>query len=87
MLSPVLNVVEKMSTSSITPATPAISTKSPALKGRNEISKTPEAKLDNEPCNAKPMAKPAAPMTATREVVLKPKCEIAAIIVKVIPKP
>ena len=45
---------------------------SKGLKGF-EINRIPEAKFDNEPCNAKPIARPAAPTMATNEVVLKPK--------------
>ena len=35
-------------------------------------SKTPPAKFDNEPCKAKPTAKPAAPKIVTNEVVPMP---------------
>ena len=44
-------------------------TVSPTLKGRKIIKITPAAKLESEPCNAKPIAKPAAPITATIEAV------------------
>ena len=38
---------------------------------------TPDAKLDSEPCNAKPTAKPAAPKIAMNDVVSIPICESA----------
>ena len=37
---------------------------------------TPPAKLDNEPCNDKPTAKPIAPRIATKEEVSIPSLEI-----------
>ena len=80
LLSPVLNWVEKIRIFSTIPDTPDTSIKSPDLNGLNTINNTPEAKFDKEPCNAKPIAKPAAPTIATSDVVLKPKCDIAATI-------
>ena len=47
---------------STTPATPPASIKSPTLNGRKAMIITPDAKLAKEPCNAKPRAKPAAPI-------------------------
>ena len=43
----------------------------------------PAAKLDSEPCNARPMARPAAPKTAIKDVVWMPSIPNAAIITKV----
>ena len=43
---------------------------------------TPEAKLESEPCKAKPTARPAAPMTATNEAVCTPMRLSAAISTK-----
>ena len=40
---------------------------------------TPAAKFESDPCNAKPTAKPAAPSTATNEVVWNPIRWMAAI--------
>ncbi len=45
---------------------------------------TPEAKLESEPCNAKPTARPAAPSTAINEVVCTPSCPSAASATKTI---
>ncbi len=72
LLSGVFSFVEKIKISSTIPATPPTSTKSPALNGLKVISNTPDAKLDNEPCSAKPTAKPAAPNTAIKLVVSIP---------------
>ena len=47
-------------------------TKSPSLMGRKMIIITPAATFDRVPCSARPMARPAAPMTATIEVVWMP---------------
>ena len=38
--------------------------------------KTPPARLANEPCRARPIAKPAAPIAATREALSTPNCVI-----------
>ena len=72
LLSGVVRIVEKTCTSSTEPATPPTSTNSPALKGRKRISMTPDAKLDSEPCSAKPIARPAAPTIAMNEPVWMP---------------
>jgi len=58
--------------------------KSPTLKGRNSTSSTPDAKLDRDPCSARPTARPAAPTTATKEVVLTPSLSTAASTTRVI---
>jgi hypothetical protein len=42
----------------------------------NKIIKIPPAKLESEPCKDKPIAKPAAPRTATKEDVSIPSLEI-----------
>ena len=42
-------------------------------KGRKNMSITPAATLDSVPCNASPIASPAAPRTAIRLVVSSPK--------------
>lgn len=55
------------------PISPATSTKSPFLIGRKKMIITPAATLDRVPCRARPMARPAAPMTATTLVVCTPK--------------
>ena len=77
-------VVEKICTLCTVPATPPRSTYSPARNGRNSTSNTPAARLDREPCNAKPTAKPAAPSTAITDAVCTPTRPNAAISVKAI---
>ncbi|CSC07180.1 Uncharacterised protein [Vibrio cholerae] len=42
------------------------------MNGRNATISTPAAKLDSEPCRAKPTARPAAPITATTDAVCTP---------------
>ena len=54
-------------------------TRSLTLYGRSTISITPAAKFDSEPCSARPIARPAAPSTATTAVVLTPTVSSAAI--------
>ena len=44
----------------------------PTLNGLRNRSITPAATLDKVPCNAKPIANPAAPNTAIIEVVFTP---------------
>ena len=51
------------------PSTPCAEIKSPTLNGLNKRIRTPPAKLDKEPWSAKPMARPAAPITATNDAV------------------
>ena len=80
LLSVEVMVVVKMLMLSITPVAPPASTKSPLVKGRKMISITPEAKFDRELCRDRPMARPAAPSRATRDVVLMPSWLSAAII-------
>ena len=53
--------------------------KFPNLKGFIKIIKIPPAKLESEPCKDKPIAKPAAPNIATKEVVGIPNFEITVI--------
>ena len=86
-LSPLRRVVEKMPIVSITPLLPPASTKSPWRKGLKINSMTPAAKFASEPCKAKPIAKPAAPTTATREAVCTPNRPSAAITTTVSTKP
>ena len=62
-----------------TPISPWASIKSPSLKGLKIIIKAPPAKLDKDPCKAKPTAKPAAPTMAANEVVATPNLEITSI--------
>jgi hypothetical protein len=50
-----------------------------ARNGRKVTSKTPAARLESEPCNARPMAKPAAPSTAITDAVCTPTRPSAAI--------
>jgi hypothetical protein len=42
------------------------------------IIRNPAAKFASEPCRASPMARPAAPITATKDVVCTPSCPRAA---------
>ncbi|OHE82409.1 MAG: hypothetical protein A2X76_09575 [Lysobacterales bacterium GWF1_69_6] len=60
------------------PSCPAICTASPARNGRSTISITPEAMFDSESFSARPMARPAAPSTASSEVVGTPSASSAA---------
>ena len=53
-----------------TPIAPPASIKSPALNGLNTSNMTPAAKFCKEPCNDRPIAKPAAAKMAANEVVL-----------------
>ncbi len=71
-LSGVLRVVVKIPISATVPLEPPATTKSPFLKGRKISSITPAAKFESVPCRARPMARPAAPSTATSEVVSIP---------------
>ena len=71
-LSGVTIWVWKIRTLSMTPSRPATSTLSPARNGRSRISITPEAMLDRESFSARPMPRPAAPTTASSEVVGTP---------------
>ncbi|MNV78795.1 hypothetical protein D3C71_1723110 [compost metagenome] len=43
------------------------------------ISRKPAAKFERDPCSARPMARPAAPMMATKEAVCTPTRPRAAI--------
>ncbi|MNL30112.1 hypothetical protein D3C87_1518280 [compost metagenome] len=72
LLSPVRNTVWKIWILSTVPATPWASIQSPMRNGRNSKISTPPAKFARLPCNARPMARPAAPMAATNEVVSTP---------------
>ena len=74
----------KRPTSLIVPETLPVSTQSPVVKGLNNNNITPAATLDKVPCNAKPIAKPAAPRTAIIEVVWTPNCPRTAIRVMII---
>ena len=58
--------------------------KSPTLIWRNRISITPEARFESDPCKANPIAKPAAPSTATKDAVCMPTWLIAEIITNII---
>ncbi len=58
-----------------TPKWPCASMRSPILKGLNKMINAPPAKLLRAPCNAKPMAKPAAPIMAANDVVSIPSLE------------
>ena len=78
LLSPVFNTVVRICTSSTEPETPPPSIQSPTLYGRNSTISTPAAKFDSEPCNARPTARPAAPIRATSEAVLTPRAPMAA---------
>ena len=49
------------------------------MAGRNVTSSTPEAKFDKDPCSARPIASPAAPIAATNEAVGMPSWPSAAI--------
>jgi len=69
LLSGALRTVVKIPISATEPIVPPAMIKSPILNGLKINIKTPAAKLDNEPCSAKPTAKPAAPSTAIKEVV------------------
>ena len=57
---------------------PPAFTKSPTLNGWNKINSTPAAKLLNDPCSARPTARPAAATTAANEVVSTPNRLTAA---------
>ncbi len=61
------------------PEKPWACMKSPTLKGLSSKIITPPAKLERLPCRAMPMASPAAPRRAIKEVVLKPAVLAAAI--------
>jgi len=54
------------------PFLPCASIISPTRKGRKSSSMIPPAKLVSVPCNARPIAKLAAPIIAMRDVVLTP---------------
>ena len=71
-LSGVMRRVVKSSISSTFPTWPAVFTTSPTLKGRNIRSITPDARFERLPWNARPIARPAAPMTAAKLVVSMP---------------
>ena len=58
------------------PVIPCASMVSPTRKGLNNMMSMPPAKLDNEPCSESPMAKPAAPNTATNDELSMPSLEI-----------
>ena len=77
-------IVVNKPTSLIVPETFPVSTQSPVVKGLNNNNITPAATLDNVPCNARPIAKPAAPKTAMIEVVCTPNCPNTAIKVIII---
>ena len=68
-LSKVSIIVVNKPISRTDPDMPAASIQSPILNGRKNTSIRPAATLDKVPCNAKPIAKPAAPSTAMIEVV------------------
>lgn len=75
LLSPLRSTVWKIRIESTVPATPCASIQSPTLNGRNSRISTPPAKLARLPCRARPMARPAAPMAATKLVVWMPIME------------
>src|SRR5690606_25720897 len=74
----VRSTVWKTRTRSTSPTRPAISTTSPARNGRSTISITPEARCASESFSARPMARPAAPSTASSEVVDTPRASSTA---------
>ena len=72
LLSGVFMTVLNILIASTVPVAPPASTKCPHSKGRKIISMIPAAKFDSEPCNANPIARPAAPIMATNDVVSTP---------------
>ena len=70
-------------TSSTLPATPSDSMYSPTSMGRRNNSITPAAMLASVPCRARPMARPAAPITAMMLVVCTPNWARAAMTTKI----
>ena len=82
LLSTVRIVVEKMLISWTVPSAPPPVMYSPTFTGRKQMSITPEAKFESEPWRARPIARPAAPRTATKEAVAIPILPSAAITTK-----
>ena len=70
------NFVTKIWISNTVPDTFWASMASPTLNGLNKIINIPPAKFDSEPCNDKPIAKPAAPKIATNDEVSIPSFEM-----------
>ena len=68
----VVSFVENICMSDTTPVYPCASIRSPTLYGLNSNISTPPAKFDSEPCNAMPIASPAAPSIAMNDVVSTP---------------
>jgi len=61
-----------------TPPLPPTLTEWPMRNGRKISSITPAARLVSVPCRARPIAREAAPRTATRLVVWMPNCDSTA---------
>ena len=76
LLSGEVITVENILMSFTVPKTPCASMKSPILNGLNKMIKIPPAKFESEPCNDKPIAKPAAPKIATNDEVSIPSFDI-----------
>ena len=76
----VTNFVVNISMPFTLPKTPWASIKSPILYGLKIMMSTPPAKLEREPCKARPTAKPAAAITAAKVVTSTPKREITIMI-------
>ena len=73
------SLVEKMPISFTVPDCPPTSTKFSSWKGRKVRSITPAAKLLKVPWKARAMARPAAPMIATKELACTPSVPTAVI--------
>ena len=73
ILSGVIRVDENRPISFTLPVIPQAVMKSPTLKGRKTIKKTPAAKLDSSPAQAAPIAMPAVAIKAAKLVVCIPK--------------
>ena len=67
LLSKVNKCVYKISIRCTVPLCPIPIITSPTWKGLNNRIKTPPAKLDREPCKARPIANPAAPKIAKKD--------------------
>ena len=69
-------LVTKIWISLTVPMIPCASMVSPTRNGLNKMISIPPAKLDSDPCNERPTAKPAAPSMATKEELSMPSFEI-----------
>jgi len=78
LLSGVAMMVEKRFISSIVPLTPAVSTKSPTLKGRKMMISTAAPMFESESLSARPIASEAAPKIAKKDAILMPSVLRAA---------